>query len=516
MPSAFDRAMAATVAAAMALSGCSRLGADAQSSPPSQPSRPRVSQRAEPDPHRGPAALASVRSPVAGAGTDAPTVVEVTVEDLWRERDLVRLAIRGRAVAGPDVFRSELIGDRGPTCGLRLFDLSRREVYPALRCSDIALSTRPDTPPFVADFAVPPEVRQVRVLLGRGSDVGPLPIGDAPRLEIPPARTDGRIPPPRQLVSVAQQPGGLRKVDGGGRTELAIPSDVLFAKDSHQLDPGARQVIRDVAQRLAPLPPSTTVQVIGHTDDDGTDAYNDTLARDRAEAVRAALMAELGGGGPTLVAEGRGEREPVVPNRDAGGRAIPANQALNRRVTLAVPEGIELPPRYETVSGRLVLPDVQPTEDGVTPAGSLAVATAGWNDDPDLRYRLDVIRVRRAEGAIGVSLALQLLAGRNDSRWGSLFSHIERTGGRIVLADLDLDAMSVRGLRLVLPDQLVSPFTDEGGVVLGSVDFYTHIAVGHPLELVAWFPDPDPTATTIDLMVPSFGTFRGLPVATDR
>lgn len=513
MRSVFDRVVIATVGTAMAVSGCSQLRADAKSPVPSRPAG--VSRPVEPGPSQR-SALASLRSPIAGAGTGEPSVIEVTVEDLWREERVVRLALRARAVLGPDVFRSELIGDRGSTCGLRLFDLSRREVYPALRCSEIALSTRRGSEPFVADFAVPPEVRQVRLLLGRGSDLGPLPIGDTSRLGLIPAATVGEmsVSGGRRLVSVTQQPGGLRKVDDGGRTELAIPSDVLFAKNSRQLDPAARQVIRDVAQRLSELPAATTVRVIGHTDDDGTEAYNDVLARDRAEAVRAALAVELGGRGPTLVSEGRGEREPLVSNRDAGGRAIAVNQALNRRVTLAVPGGIELPPRFEAVSGRLVLPDAQPTDEGVTPAGSLAVATTGWDDDPDLRYRLDVVGVRRVEGALGVSIALQLLAGPHDSRWGSLFSKIERTGDRIHLADLDLDAMSVRGLRLVRPDELVSPFADEVGLVLGSGDFYTHIAVGHPLELVAWFPDPDPTATTIDLMVPSFGTFRGLPITT--
>lgn len=460
--------------------------------------------------------MAVLRSTVAGARTE-PTMVEVTVEGLWREGDIVRLALRGRAVDGPDVFSGELIGGGlGPSCGIRLFDLSRREVYPARWCSGIALSSRRGAAPFIAEFPVPRDVGQVRVLLGRGSELGPLPIGSAPPVDVPTTRdTDRSVTEHggQPMVVVSHQPGGLRKVDNGVRAELAIPADVLFEKGSRQLDPAARQVILEVAERLAGLPSGAVVAVIGHTDDDGTDAYNEVLARDRAEAVRLALIAALGGRGPALVAEGRGEREPVAPNRDVTGRAIPANQALNRRVALAVPQGIELPPRFEKSAGWTVLPDAQPTDEGVEPEGSLAVGTAGWADDPALRYRLDVIRVHRADGAIGVSLAVQLLSGDNDSRWGALFSRIERTDGEIRFDDLTDQARSVRGLRLVRPDELVGPFRDAEGSPVGTRSFLTHLAVGHPLELVAWFPDPDPTAATVDLMVPSFGTFRGLPIS---
>jgi outer membrane protein OmpA-like peptidoglycan-associated protein len=69
--------------------------------------------------------------------------------------------------------------------------------------------------------------------------------------------------------------------------------------------------------------------VVGHTDSQGSDAYNDDLSRRRAEAVAAVLRPELAGGPELdLAVEGRGEREPVADNSTDEGRQA------NRRVSV--------------------------------------------------------------------------------------------------------------------------------------------------------------------------------------
>jgi len=79
---------------------------------------------------------------------------------------------------------------------------------------------------------------------------------------------------------------------------------------------------------LAALP-ERTVQVIGHTDNQGTAAANRSLSERRAQQVRAALVA-AGVARSRISAEGRGADAPVADNRTAAGRA------KNRRVEIVV------------------------------------------------------------------------------------------------------------------------------------------------------------------------------------
>ncbi|HQV38995.1 MAG: OmpA family protein [Flavobacteriales bacterium] len=101
---------------------------------------------------------------------------------------------------------------------------------------------------------------------------------------------------------------------------------VHFEKDVSALN---EQAIDALDRFLA----SVTVQgdyhfaVEGHTDSDGSNTYNDTLAATRAHTVQDYLLHH--GADPTLVdITYRGERKPVASNADAGG------MSLNRRVRI--------------------------------------------------------------------------------------------------------------------------------------------------------------------------------------
>ncbi len=73
--------------------------------------------------------------------------------------------------------------------------------------------------------------------------------------------------------------------------------------------------------------PDLVVQVEGHTDADGSDAYNLALSQRRAQAVVDWLVAQ-GIAAERLTALGKGESEPVASNATRDGKA------LNRRVEL--------------------------------------------------------------------------------------------------------------------------------------------------------------------------------------
>ena len=119
------------------------------------------------------------------------------------------------------------------------------------------------------------------------------------------------------------------------RRTLILDSKVLFAEDSARLSGSARSRLRSVAQQIVDSKATGTVQVVGYTDDQGSAAYGLVLSRRRANAVRDVLAPLISGTGATIRTQGRGEADPRFPNRTKGGKAIPANQAKNRRVEIS-------------------------------------------------------------------------------------------------------------------------------------------------------------------------------------
>jgi outer membrane protein OmpA-like peptidoglycan-associated protein len=105
-------------------------------------------------------------------------------------------------------------------------------------------------------------------------------------------------------------------------------SDVLFDTGQHTLKPGAREKLARVAGILLAYP-DLTLEVDGHTDSVGDDAYNQALSERRADAVREYLV-QQGISASTIVARGFGEAQPVASNDLAAGRQ------QNRRVELVV------------------------------------------------------------------------------------------------------------------------------------------------------------------------------------
>jgi outer membrane protein OmpA-like peptidoglycan-associated protein len=117
-------------------------------------------------------------------------------------------------------------------------------------------------------------------------------------------------------------------------TLLTLEEPILFAFDSDRLKPEAREALDDVAEVLAYYP-DAAVQVLGHTDDQGSADYNLGLSQRRADVVAEALT-QRGIPAGRFTVEGRGLTEPVASNEAEDGRAA------NRRVEILI-EGVEPP-----------------------------------------------------------------------------------------------------------------------------------------------------------------------------
>jgi OOP family OmpA-OmpF porin len=100
-----------------------------------------------------------------------------------------------------------------------------------------------------------------------------------------------------------------------------------FDTGKARLQAGSDKTLTELAQVLKDNP-NLKVQVIGHTDNVGSDTANQQLSQERAQAVVEALSRQKGLAAERLSALGRGASQPVAPNSSEDGRA------RNRRVEI--------------------------------------------------------------------------------------------------------------------------------------------------------------------------------------
>jgi OOP family OmpA-OmpF porin len=104
---------------------------------------------------------------------------------------------------------------------------------------------------------------------------------------------------------------------------------VLFDVDKSSItEAGQKELQKAVA--FVKKYPGAKIEVGGHTDSTGPDAYNQKLSERRATAVKDYLIKEAGVESSKIAAVGYGEAKPVADNKTAAGRA------QNRRVEILI------------------------------------------------------------------------------------------------------------------------------------------------------------------------------------
>ncbi|MEM6410615.1 MAG: OmpA family protein [Pseudomonadota bacterium] len=108
---------------------------------------------------------------------------------------------------------------------------------------------------------------------------------------------------------------------------ILMETRIQFETNSDVIDPRNTDVLDRVAEAAGRCP--GTLQISGHTDNQGSDIINETLSQQRADAVRRALI-RRGVPSRRLTAEGFGARVPLASNFTELGRA------RNRRIEIKV------------------------------------------------------------------------------------------------------------------------------------------------------------------------------------
>lgn len=116
--------------------------------------------------------------------------------------------------------------------------------------------------------------------------------------------------------------------NNGNNLVVVLSQDLLFATNSTQVGAQSQNDLLIVARSLTNYPDST-VNVIGHTDNVGSAAFNQDLSERRAQSV-ASVLRSGGVSSARIRSIGAGLNQPIASNATAEGRQ------LNRRVEIII------------------------------------------------------------------------------------------------------------------------------------------------------------------------------------
>lgn len=129
-----------------------------------------------------------------------------------------------------------------------------------------------------------------------------------------------------EVVAVAKAPEAPAQTSKIDTREFSVQT--LFDTDSAQLSIPGRAAMSDLFNSLSEYKGITGITVTGHTDNVGSDAYNQALSEQRAQTVASQISARYPDANMQVI--GMGETSPVASNDDEQGRQA------NRRVDVEI------------------------------------------------------------------------------------------------------------------------------------------------------------------------------------
>lgn len=133
----------------------------------------------------------------------------------------------------------------------------------------------------------------------------------------------------KQAKKMEEDLAGTATVERVGEgIKLTFDSQLLFDFGKSNLKESNKDDLRKFAETLKEYP-DTEILIVGHTDNVGSNSFNQTLSKKRAAAV-SNFLAALGVSNSRLATMGKGETQPIVSNETDESRS------QNRRVEIAI------------------------------------------------------------------------------------------------------------------------------------------------------------------------------------
>lgn len=132
----------------------------------------------------------------------------------------------------------------------------------------------------------------------------------------------------KRELEEAMENAKIESVNEGQAIRVTFDSGILFATGSAKLSATSQTALRTFARNLI-TNGQTNIEIIGHTDNTGSDRVNDPLSVNRAKSVFDFLSSQ-GVTSTRMAFAGRGSHEPIADNATAAGRSE------NRRVEVYI------------------------------------------------------------------------------------------------------------------------------------------------------------------------------------
>ena len=120
----------------------------------------------------------------------------------------------------------------------------------------------------------------------------------------------------------------VEAINDGEALLVTFESGILFATNSYALNSASQWSLTQFSNSLK-ANPDTELNIVGHTDNTGTDAINNPLSENRANSVKSFIMNQ-GVAASRMTSSGVGSTQPIANNATNEGKA------QNRRVEIFI------------------------------------------------------------------------------------------------------------------------------------------------------------------------------------